>query len=61
MQERFDFKRTGLSETALRNLPEEALSSENIQFIAAVDDSLRRTKFYIYMLSFFAVASAGKF
>jgi hypothetical protein len=31
----------GLSKTALRNLPEKALSSENLQFIDTVDDSLR--------------------
>jgi hypothetical protein len=35
------FPNLGLSKTALRNLPKKALSSENVQFIAAADDSLR--------------------
>jgi hypothetical protein len=51
----------GLSKTALRNLPEKALSSENVQFIDTVDDSRRSIANYFLMLSFFAVAFAGKF
>jgi hypothetical protein len=46
---------------ALRNLPQEALSSENVELLAEADDSLRLKQHPMLMHSFFAVASSGKF
>jgi hypothetical protein len=46
---------------ALRNLGQEALSSENVQLIDNADDSLPSVYHYCHMLSFFAVASCTKF